>query len=89
MNNTFAAIPEAVRPYAGQITDTDTHEYTPVNHWVEQFGSIASDFADALNQTNMPIRQAVARDDTAVNAETVWKTKFAAAPGAFDFRRRL
>ena len=89
MDNTFAAIPEAVRPYAGQIMDTDTHEYTPVNHWVEQFGSIASDFAHALNQTRMPIRTPVVADDTAVNADTVWKTKFASAPGAFDFRRRL
>lgn len=89
MQANLSAIPAALHQYAGRIVDADSHEYTPVNHWVEQFGSVAKDFADALNRTRMPIAQAVESDVTEVNADTVWNTKFAKAPGAFDLKRRL
>jgi predicted TIM-barrel fold metal-dependent hydrolase len=89
MNQNYSAIPSVLHPYVGQIMDTDSHEYTPVNHWVDQFGSVAKPFADLIEQTKLPIREFVASDDTPINAETVWRTKFARAPGAFDLRRRL
>jgi hypothetical protein len=89
MNPTLSAIPAVLQPYAGQIMDADSHEYTPVNHWVDQFGSVAKPFADAIAQTKLPIREFVARDETPIDDNTVWKTKFARAPGAFDLKRRL
>jgi hypothetical protein len=89
MQANVSAMPASLRPFVGEIMDTDSHEYTPVNHWVEQFGSVARDFADALNRTKMPIAQAVERDDTEISAATVWTTKFGKAPGAFDLKRRL
>ncbi|HQV58067.1 MAG TPA: amidohydrolase family protein, partial [Ilumatobacteraceae bacterium] len=76
-------------PFAGQIMDADSHEYTPVNMWEEQFGSVVRRFADAFEGSKMPIREFVAADDTEINADTVWHTKFAKAPGAFDLQRRL
>src|SRR4029077_7702460 len=89
MNENYSAIPSVLHPYVGQIMDTDSHEYTPVNHWVDQFGSVAKPFADLIEQTKLPRREFGASDDTPINAETVWRTKFARAPGAFDLRRRL
>jgi len=89
MQANLSAIPPSLHKYAGQIVDADSHEYTPVNHWVEQFGTVAKDFADALNRTKMPIAQSVESDVTEVTADTVWNTKFARAPGAFDLKRRL
>jgi len=89
MQPNLAVIPEAVRPFVGEIMDTDSHEYTPANHWVEQFGPVARDFADALQRTKMPIAQSVDSDVTEISADSVWNTKFAKAPGAFDLKRRL
>jgi predicted TIM-barrel fold metal-dependent hydrolase len=89
MKQTYSAIPAVLHPYAGQIMDADSHEYTPVNHWVDQFGSVAKPFAEAIEQTKLPIREFVANDDTPIDENTVWKTKFARAPGAFDLKRRL
>ena len=37
----------------------------------------------------MPIGNFVEADTTGIDEETVWKTKFARAPGAFDLKRRL
>ena len=89
MNQSYSAIPPVLHPYAGQIMDTDSHEYTPVNHWVDQFGSVTKPFVKALEQTKLPIREFVANDDTPIDDDSVWKTKFARAPGAFDLKRRL
>lgn len=83
------AIPQCLTPFAGAIMDADSHEYTPVNLWEEQFGSIVRPFVDAHVDSKMPIRAFVAADETEINAETVWNTKFAKAPGAFDLNRRL
>ena len=33
------ALPEQIASYAGQINDIDSHECTPIQHWVEEFGS--------------------------------------------------
>jgi len=89
MTQTYDAVPSLVRPLAGRIMDADSHEYTPLNLWEDQFGSVVSDFAAAFAQTTMPIGRHVDGDVTEVDEESVWKTKFAAAPGAFDMRRRL
>lgn len=88
MTPTFA-VPPTLAPYAGAILDADTHEYTPLNLWVDQFGSVAQDFADAFKNTSMPIGRFVDKDDTEITEESVWNTKFAKAPGAFDLERRL
>jgi predicted TIM-barrel fold metal-dependent hydrolase len=83
------AIPECLLPFAGRIMDADAHEYTPVNHWIEQFGEATRPFVEAHEHSKMPIRAFVAADDTAMDAQTIWNTKFARAPGAFDWDRRL
>jgi predicted TIM-barrel fold metal-dependent hydrolase len=86
---TDLAIPDCLLPFAGRIMDVDSHEYTPVNHWIEQFGEATRPFVDAHEHSKMPIRQFVEADDTELDADTIWNTKFAKAPGAFDFDRRL
>lgn len=63
--------------FAGRILDADSHEYTPVNLWEEQFGSVVRPFVDAFATSQMPIRRFVPADTTAITAETVWQTKFA------------
>jgi predicted TIM-barrel fold metal-dependent hydrolase len=83
------AIPDVLKPLAGRIMDADSHEYTPVNLWEEQFGSIVRPFVEAHEHSKMPIRAFVAADDTQIDAASVWNTKFAKAPGAFDLDRRL
>jgi predicted TIM-barrel fold metal-dependent hydrolase len=89
MTQNLSAIPEALRPMAGRIMDADSHEYTPVNLWEEQFGALVQPFVEAHAHSKMPIRAFVAADETEINADTVWNTKFARAPGAFDLARRL
>ncbi|MCB2063502.1 MAG: hypothetical protein KDE25_08610, partial [Novosphingobium sp.] len=83
------AIPDCLTPFAGRIMDADSHEYTPVNHWIEQFGEATRPFVEAHENSKMPIRRFVAADDTPIDDDTIWNTKFAEAPGAFDFDRRL
>ncbi|TZG29385.1 amidohydrolase family protein [Sphingomonas montanisoli] len=82
-------VPERLRRYMGAIMDADAHEYTPVNMWEEQFGSVVRPFVDAHLDSKMPIRAHVDADDAPIDADQVWNTKFAKAPGAFDFDRRL
>ena len=50
MTTTTAAVPTVLEPYAGSILDADSHEYTPVNLWEEQFGSVVRDFAAAWDK---------------------------------------
>ena len=50
---------------------------------------VVRDFVDAFARTSMPIGDFVAADTTRIDDESVWKTKFAHAPGAFDLTRRL
>jgi len=89
MSTSNLAIPECLLPFAGRIMDADAHEYTPVNHWIEQFGEATRPFVEAHEDSKMPIGQFVEADDTAMDADTIWNTKFARAPGAFDWDRRL
>ncbi len=83
------AIPDCLLTLAGRIMDADSHEYTPVNHWIEQFGEATRPFVEAHEHSKMPIRRFVAADDTPIDADTIWNTKSANAPGAFDFSRRI
>lgn len=85
----WPAIPDTIAHLAGSILDADSHEYTPLNMWEEQFGSVVRDFVGAFAQSKMPVARFVAADDTPITSDTVWTTKFAAAPGAFDLDRRL
>ncbi|HEY3737897.1 MAG TPA: amidohydrolase family protein, partial [Jatrophihabitans sp.] len=89
MTSTAAVLPPALDRLSGQILDVDSHEYTPVAMWEEQFGSVAHDFVEAFAGSRMPIAAPMQSDDTEITDETVWTTKFAKAPGAFDLRRRL
>src|SRR4051812_29280526 len=89
MTHMAPAIPAALMPFNGRIMDTDSHEYTPSNFWVEQFGSVAQDLVDAFKLSTMPLAEALPGDLTPITAETVWKTKLSRAPGAFDLKRRL
>lgn len=89
MSASNLAIPQCLLPFADRIMDADAHEYTPVNHWIEQFGEATRPFVVAHEDSKMPIGQFVAADDTAMDADTIWNTKFARAPGAFDWDRRL
>lgn len=89
MTTATTAIPPILEPFAGQIMDADSHEYTPVNMWEEQFGPVVRRFAEAFEGSKMPIREFVEADETEITADTVWHTKFAKAPGAFDLQRRL
>ncbi|MFZ4603643.1 MAG: amidohydrolase family protein [Caulobacterales bacterium] len=89
MSSSNLAIPDQLLPFAGQIIDTDTHESLPHNHWVDRYGSVVQDFADAVMISKIPAAEQREADDTEINAETVWKKKRLDAPGAFDFERRL
>lgn len=89
MTQTIGVLPKALEPLAGQILDVDSHEYTPVAMWEEQFGSIAHDFVEAFEGSKMPIAAPVDADDLPITDDTVWRTKFGRAPGAFDLNRRL
>jgi len=83
------AIPDALKVYAGQMYDADGHEYTPVNMWEEQFGSVVRPFVEANLNTSLPIARHVEADNTPMDEEGIWRTKFGKAPGAFDMDRRL
>jgi predicted TIM-barrel fold metal-dependent hydrolase len=83
------SIPPAIQPYFGSILDADSHEYTPVNLWEEQFGSVVRPFVKAFENSKMPIKRFVPADVTEITTESVWNTKFAQAPGSFDLDRRL
>jgi Amidohydrolase len=89
MSTIALPVPAEVQPYFGSILDADSHEYTPVNLWKEQFGSVVDDFVVAFENSKMPIKRFVAADVTEISADSVWNTKFAQAPGAFDIGRRL
>ena len=89
------AIPAALEPFAGRIVDVDTHEMVPVQLWDEEFGPVTRTIAERYlgrNRPNLPGSMDFPdykRDDTEINAETVWKLKGSIAPGSTDQRRRL
>src|SRR5579871_6590703 len=89
-----AELPLSVRPYAGRITDVDSHEQIPAQAWVETFGEAMRPFAEVkLSQPatnpNHPNVQGYAGDVMELTDQNVWTNKGPSAPGAFDVRRRL
>jgi len=90
---TAAALPERIAPYAGRITDVDSHEMMPAQVWVEAFGEVARPLADIImsqpatyaNSANVPD---FAGDIAPIRSETLWSTKGSASPGAVDMSRR-
>ena len=81
------AVPEAVRPFVGRITDVDTHEMLPAELWADAFGDVATqvaqlfiDGAAASGHHYWSIPGLVA-DEAAVDPATVWTTKGPPAPG--------
>ena len=90
---TSAPLPERIAPYAGRITDVDSHEMMPAQVWVEAFGEVARPLADVImsqpatyaNSANVPD---FAGDTKEVRRETLWSTKGSASPGAVDMGRR-
>lgn len=91
------SLPLEIAPYSGQINDIDSHECTPIQHWVDEFGSAIAPLRDACltiaNQQagreandNMPPPLV---DEAAIDTHNVWNLKMEYAPGAFDFKRRL
>src|SRR5882757_963879 len=90
MTHEALAIPAKLLPFAGEIMDVDTHEQSPMNTWNDLYGSVVDPFVDALKAMEIPaITDIREKDDTEINAQTVWKTKLFNAPGAFDFGRRI
>ena len=88
------SLPPSVQPYAGRITDVDSHEQVPAQLWVETFGEAMRPFAEVkLSQPhangNHPNVEGYAGDTIALTRENVWTNKGCIAPGAVDVRRRL
>jgi predicted TIM-barrel fold metal-dependent hydrolase len=88
------AVPDVVRPFAGRITDVDTHEMLPAELWADAFGDVAAEVAQlfidgaaASGHHYWSIPGLVA-DESPVDPATVWTTKGPPAPGAIDPRRR-
>jgi predicted TIM-barrel fold metal-dependent hydrolase len=89
-----AELPASVKPYAGRITDVDSHEQIPAQAWVETFGEAMRPFAEVkLSQpatnANHPNVRDYAGDVMEITDDNVWVNKGCTAPGAFDVRRRL
>ena len=78
----------------GLAIDVDSHEMAPTHVWGDMFGEHSARFADAamgiLSKLgdNSVVAPGLA-DAAEINEHSVWHTKGPAAPGAFDFSRRL
>ncbi|WP_242128196.1 amidohydrolase family protein [Sphingobium sp. Sx8-8] len=87
-------LPESVLPFAGRITDVDSHEMVPAQLWVEEFGETVRPWAEITmaapirpNGNNMNI-PGYPGDVGEIDPETAWTTKGSAAPAATDMNRR-
>ena len=89
--------PLQLRHLAGQILDIDSHEMLPAQVWVREMGPITQDLATMwLNNgesihtdRNHPNVPGYREDDAPIDAESIWQSKGATAPGAADPRRRV
>jgi hypothetical protein len=91
---TELAIPPALRPFAGRITDVDTHEQMPAQCWVETFGEVARPIAEMLlsakpTSPNHPNVPGYRGDDLPIERDDLWTRKGPTSPGAVDLPRRL
>src|SRR5579864_2547805 len=83
------SLPPVLAPFAGQINDIDSHECTPIQRWVEEFGAAIAPLRDAcLPIANQHAGRAVESglppplvDDQPINGHTVWHRKMEYAPG--------
>jgi predicted TIM-barrel fold metal-dependent hydrolase len=88
-------LPASVKPFAGRLTDVDSHEQVPAQKWVETFGELMRPFADIkLSQQprgnrNHPNVEGYTADVLDLTPENVWLNKGPSSPGALDVRRRL
>jgi len=91
------SLPSQIAHFSGLINDIDSHECTPIQHWVEEFGEAIAPLRDAcvrianqhagreVNDTLPPPLV----DNAPIDTHNVWNLKMEYAPGAFDFERRL
>jgi predicted TIM-barrel fold metal-dependent hydrolase len=89
-----AELPASVQPFAGRITDIDSHEQIPAQAWVEIFGEDMRSFAEIKlaqppSNGNHPNVPGYAGDVGELTPENVWQNKGPSAPGALDMHRRL
>jgi predicted TIM-barrel fold metal-dependent hydrolase len=87
-------LPASVKPYAGRITDIDSHEQIPAQGWVEAMGEVMRPFAELkLSQPstniNHPNVAGYTADVAELSRDNVWLNKGPGAPGAYDVRRRV
>lgn len=91
-------LPQSVVPFAGRMTDVDSHEMMPAQMWIEEFGEVvrpwvdiviaASEKSDGRNNANNMSIADYPGDVGEIDPETVWTAKGATAPAATDMRRR-
>jgi|LakMenEpi03Aug12_release.lakeMendotaPanAssembly.Ray.scaffolds.fasta_scaffold246141_1 predicted TIM-barrel fold metal-dependent hydrolase len=89
MSREHYPFPEPIAPFAGQIIDGDAHDVTPLNHWVDVYGSKVKDFVDAQAVAGGLVTMTKDVDDTEITVDNVLKAKFESAPGAWDLDRRI
>lgn len=90
------SLPDSVAPFAGRITDIDSHEMVPAQLWVEEWGEITRPWAErAINinpnggAQNIISVPGFAGDVAEMDPKAVWTAKGPNAPGAADMNRRL
>jgi predicted TIM-barrel fold metal-dependent hydrolase len=91
------ALPDGLRHLSGKILDPDTHEQMPAQAWAREIGPIMEELAhhwmnnglDCNDERNHPNVPGYTADDKPITAETIWRQKGCASPGAVDIRRRL
>src|SRR5882724_1953339 len=86
-------LPSAIKAYAGEINDLDSHECLPAGMWLDEFGSVMEPLRDACSKIEAMHegREAsteVPKDDAPIDAHSVWQLKQQKAPGSFDLSRR-
>jgi predicted TIM-barrel fold metal-dependent hydrolase len=87
-------LPESLKPFAGRILDTDSHEQMPAQIWEREFGEIAKPLAAAMmnqppSNPNHANCEGYVDDTMEINPDRIWKQKGPRSPGAVDMRRRL
>jgi hypothetical protein len=88
-------IPDSLKAFAGQMMDIDTHEMTPAEIWVREFGEDARDIAETFMNVprfNPEVDSSIPgykADDVPITPESVWRMKGSLAPGAVDLARRI
>jgi predicted TIM-barrel fold metal-dependent hydrolase len=88
------AMPQELLPFAGRITDVDSHEQMPAQVWTDVFGEVARPFAELMmkskptnpNHANVADYAGDLKD---IDPETLWRQKGPTSPGAVDIARRL